>query len=282
MFSSHFLLCCLIANPPQVETRFEQVQPVLKPATALERSPGQTRAIVLIHGLRVYPLHRSKVVKPRFHSWQEPGSSMVKALGKQGDVFAFAYGQNASMEEIAVVPALADALGRLRKLGYQDIVVVGHSAGGVIARLFVEDHPDAGVTKVIQVCAPNGGTSWARADIVRDEQERFLQSLTKAERTLSARKRAHKVIPQRVQFLCVVGSTTGTLGDGLLSRLSQWPDDLQRQGIPALLLPTTHFTVMRSSKVAERLAELVRLPHARWTDEERHRMRKQVFNGSAN
>ena len=45
----------------------------------------------------------------------------------------------------------------------------------------------------------------------------------------------------------------------------QWPDDLQRQGIPAVLLHTPHVTAMRSKSVAQRLAEMTRAPQPRWT-----------------
>ena len=47
--------------------------------------------------------------------------------------------------------------------------------------------------------------------------------------------RRDRRIPEGVQFACVVG--TGTRGgDGLVARESQWPEDLQRQGIPAVAL----------------------------------------------
>ena len=50
--------------------------------------------------------------------------------------------------------------------------LVGYSAGALIARYFVEDSPDYGVTKVIQVCAPNGGSGWGKLTAgVRQSQE---------------------------------------------------------------------------------------------------------------
>lgn len=278
--SLSLLVACLIASPGAVETRFAQVHPPAKAPRELQRSLGQARAVVLIHGLHVHPLHSMKVAQARFHSWQEPGSGLVKALSKEADVFALAYAQNAALETISQMPALADAVRALKRHGYEEIVLLGHSAGGVIARLFVEDHPGAGVTKVIQVCAPNGGTSWARAGFsVPKEQEPFLHSLTKAQRQKAADSRAGKTIPPETQFLCVVGTTTGTNGDGIVSRLAQWPEELQRQGIPAVLVSTTHFTVMRSSKVAERLAEFVRTPQPRWSERQRDVLQKQILSG---
>ena len=44
-------------------------------------------------------------------------------------------------------------------------VVVGHSAGGVIARQFVESYPDAGVAKVIAVAAPFAGVELANIKV---------------------------------------------------------------------------------------------------------------------
>ena len=49
-------------------------------------------------------------------------------------------------DRIAGSAALADNIRRVRQLGYKEIILLGHSAGGVIVRQFVEDHPDAGVT----------------------------------------------------------------------------------------------------------------------------------------
>ncbi len=136
--------------------------------------------MLLLHGLRIHPISNAKVYEAQFHDWQMPGSVLVKALGRDADVYAFAYGQNARLESMAATPALANAVGKLRFLGYTDIVLLGHSTGGVVARLFVEDQPYAGVTKVIQVCAPNDGTSWAKLNFsVAKDQEPFLHSLTK-------------------------------------------------------------------------------------------------------
>ena len=45
--------------------------------------------------------------------------------------------------------------------GNEPIVLVGHSAGGVVARLFMVRHPDAGVAGLITIAAPHLGTSAA-------------------------------------------------------------------------------------------------------------------------
>ena len=161
---------------------------------------------------------------------------------------------------------LAANVNRLRAMGYREIVMIGHSAGALIARYFVEDNPGGGgVTKVIQVSPPNGGSSWGkRTGTVRQSQEIFLTSLTKESRQAALQQRMDKVIPPEVQFVCVVG-TVGTVGDGVVRADSQWTADLQRQGIPAIRLQTTHVTAMRSKTVALNLAALVKEPQPRWT-----------------
>src|SRR5438128_550390 len=130
----------LALNAPRVETAFGQVHPAPKLAGKWVRSPGQTRAVVLIHGLWAYVANEADVRKAEFHGWQKAGSVMVKTLAPKADVYSFAYGQNAPVEDIAQSPVLLQQVTRLKAMGYQEIIFVGHSAGGLIARLFVEDH----------------------------------------------------------------------------------------------------------------------------------------------
>jgi pimeloyl-ACP methyl ester carboxylesterase len=272
-----FLFLTLAGGPEPVEAKFHQVQPI--PRDVMERTPGQTRAILLVPGLRIHPLNNAKVYEPQFHDWQVPNSLLVKALGRDADVFAFAYSQNTRVDKIAETPALAGAVGKLRFMGYPEIVVIGHSTGGVVARQFVEDHPRSGVTKVIQVCAPNDGSSWAKLNFsVAKDQETFLRSLTKKERLLWNSLREDKKIPGHVDFLCVVGAS-GPHGDGMVSCRSQWPPDLQKQGVPAIRLATTHFTVLRAAKTVEKIAEQVREEHPRWSEEKVQALRKTIVGG---
>src|SRR5262245_34318114 len=139
-----------------VDTKLVEVAPVPKKEAAWERSPGMKTAVLLIHGLRPH-VRKDTVGKAGFQDWQRPKSLLVKTLAKDADVYAFAYGQNVSVEHIAGAAELRAGITRLKKLGYHEIVLIGHSAGGVVVRQFVEDYPEAGVTKVIQVCSPNGG-----------------------------------------------------------------------------------------------------------------------------
>jgi pimeloyl-ACP methyl ester carboxylesterase len=94
-------------------------------------------------------------------------------------VATFNYPNDEAIERIA--PALAE---RLRALGDQPLVLVGHSMGGLVARALVEDPAlDPGtVRKLILIGTPNGGSNlaWFRlaleaADAIRQvDRERTL------------------------------------------------------------------------------------------------------------
>ncbi len=240
------------------------------------RSPGQTRAIVLINGLHMHPLNKENVAKPIFRDWQGADSRMVKELLPHGDVFAFAYAQHVPIDMVASGSGLAGDIKTLREMGYRDIVLIGHSAGGLVAREFVEDNPDSGVTRVIQVCAPNGGSSWAKLSAVRKNQVAFMKSLTKEARHKALQARQDRVIPEGVQFVCVVGIGAPG-GDGLVARECQWSEDLQRQGIPAVALDTTHPTAMRGARSIEAIGKLVTQELKRWSGEQVAMGRKEIL-----
>jgi pimeloyl-ACP methyl ester carboxylesterase len=290
MISAATFLCGLLLAAEPIETRFAQQAPA--GLECPERSEGQQRAVVLIHGLRVQPFSSRKVRQADFQLWQEPGSRLVEALGPHADVYAFAYSQNVPLEAIAAEPALGEHVRELKEAGYEEIVLIGHSAGGLIARHLVEDRPDAGVTKVIQVCTPNGGSALGKFSLgVCACQEPFLDSLTKEGRREALAGRPDKQIPPHVEFVCLVGqlqmdleadlgpllgegrdvrlACAGTLcGDGILSVASQWPEDLRRQRIPAQPLRAAHFTAMFMPATARQLAELLLEPQPRFSAEE--------------
>jgi pimeloyl-ACP methyl ester carboxylesterase len=268
-------LIALVLAAPAVETRFVQVAPV-PAASSAARAPGKERAVILLHGLTIHPFSKENVARATFHDWQAPDSLLVKRLVKDSDVYAFAYSQNAPADEVAASADLAAAVRALRDRGYRQLVLVGHSAGGVIARQFVEDNPRAGVTKVIQVCAPNGGSSWARVKAVRSNQVDFLTSLTKETRRKALRDRSDKEIPGDVEFACVVANAAVT-GDGLVNTHAQWTEDLQRQGVPAFPVNTTHWFAVRGRKGAELVSELVREPQPRWDAKKVSEARRKIF-----
>jgi pimeloyl-ACP methyl ester carboxylesterase len=255
----------LLTPEPAIETRLVQVAPPV-PFWATPRKTSRTgRAVVLIHGLRPHPLSETSVWEPELSAWEEPSSPLVKTLTLDADVYSLAYGQNASVDDVARVRSLGRHITRLRAAGYSEIVLVGYSAGALIARYYVENSGGGGVTKVIQVCPPNGGSGWSKlAGGVRKSQEVFVRSLAKDARQAVMRARADLPVPPDVEFVCLVGSF-GPSGDGLVRYHNQWPPDLQRQGIPAVLLPVPHLTAMHSKLVAQTLADLVRRPQPRWS-----------------
>src|SRR6266511_4049821 len=196
------LLCsALLLEAPKVESRLEQVGPV--PANGeLTRTPKQDRAVILVHGF-IFHLRASSVAVPAFRPWQKPGCVLVKVLQNEADVFSFGYGQNACLDDVVKHGGIAEAVARVKRLGYKEIVLLGHSAGGLIGRHLVEDNPDCGVTRVIQVCAPNGGTPTAKTS-VHSSQQAFIDSLTEESRQACLKVRAGKRIPDRVEFVCVL------------------------------------------------------------------------------
>jgi pimeloyl-ACP methyl ester carboxylesterase len=268
------ILLSLLGAAPAIESRFVQVAPAAqnRPWWSTSR---QTQAVVLIHGLFVHPFSKTNVARAQLHGWQKPDCLLVKRLARDADVFAFSYSQTVTADEIAECPELETNVRQLRLRGYREIVLIGHSAGGVIARQFVEDHPNCGVTKVIQVCAPNAGSGWATWQTVRANQIDFLQSLTKPARRRSLSARADKQIPAHIEFACVVGTGT-VVGDGLVSTRSQYPPGLQLQGIPAYPFNSTHWMVLRSQKGVELVARLVREPQPRWDARQVEAVRRKL------
>src|SRR6266545_7074857 len=115
------LLYTVFLTPPTApETRFAQVAPLQREWAPIERTGTKTRAVVLIHGLRLHPISTRSVTRAEFSPWQEPGSDLVRTLEKEGDVFAFAYSQDVTVDRVVTAPGLRDSVRRLRELGYQE------------------------------------------------------------------------------------------------------------------------------------------------------------------
>lgn len=290
MSAGSFILSIIVLHgAAPLETKFRQIAPIQRETPSFERSTEQHRAVVLVHGFRIHPFKTDRIAEAQYQKWQQCDSTLTCALAKEADVYAFAYAQTAAVETIAEAPGFGDNIAKLKQLGYAEIVLVGHSAGGLIARQFVEDHPNAGVTKVIQVCAPNAGTSWGKSKLlVRQRQEVFLDSLTKKHRQAVLENRVGKKIPAKVEFVCLVCrinlpeslgvaidfdgeaelsiavDTTGLRGDGVVSCKSQWSKELREQGIPVLAVEEKHFAVMKNEAAVAKLAELVRQKQSRW------------------
>jgi pimeloyl-ACP methyl ester carboxylesterase len=283
------LLCALAlgAEPEVVQSRMVQVAPVKpaptsragssKPGKTFTRSKGQERAVVLIHGFRLY-FRDEDIVRPHFHGWQMPGSVLVKDLAREADVFAFSYGQNASVADIVEKSSLRANLARLKKLGYGEVVVIAHSAGGLVARRLVEDHPDCGVTKVIQVCCPNAGTPSAGLTLHTCQQP-FLDCLSVEGRARALKERADVHIPAKVQFVCFIALGGLGLSDGVVPCPAQWPADLRTQGVPAVAMKVSHRSATRGAEGARAIARLVREDQPRWPRKRAEELAQELFRG---
>lgn len=280
---------------PSVDTKFARVAPESQ-HDAIVRSENKDRAVVLVQGLYPHPFSDDNVAIAMWQDWQKPDSELVQKLGNESDVYSLAYAQHVSVHQIGESARLRDKIDQLDKLGYDEIVLVGHSAGGLIARQFVEDHPNSGVTKVVQVCAPNGGSMLGKAEIyVRRSQEVFLTSLTSDSREQWLAERADKLIPNNVEFVCVVGHkqcrfewdlscrfftwrpSADVRGDWIVSSKNQWSRDLQDQGIPVVPVSTCHLWIVQQDAGIETIARLVRDEQPRWTPARVQAARRDVL-----
>lgn len=265
----------------QIQTAFEQLRP--DPSTEFKKS--HDRAVIMINGLKPHPFSGEKPNEALPASWQAADSNLGRALDGQADLYRFSYSQNAAVGELSEArnkdgKTLADSIAAVRALGYTEVVLIGFSAGGLIARQFVEDHPDAGVTRVVQVCSPNLGTSWGLVDAgVREPQEVFINSLSRKARRDFNKARTDKKIPPAVEFVVVMG-TGGGSGDTVVKNDSQWPVDLQEQGVPVVEVKAIHYLAIRGEKGAKKVAELATTPQPRWSAERVEKARKDLLDGS--
>lgn len=261
-----------VALVPPIETRLVPLSPA---GPGIQRSMGVGRAVVLLHGFKPRTLSAKAALSPELSQWEQPDTQFVKSLAAVSDVYAFCFAQVAAVDVIGRHPALAEVVRELRYAGYLEVVLIGYSAGGLVARAFVESAPGGGgVTKVIQVCTPNRGTEWGRIGrpAVVAAQRPFVASLAKSARSSSALAR----LPDGVEFVCVVGVLDGT-GDGLVRRDSQWPADLQAQGVPAEVLMVPHVAAMYWPNLTNAVVKLVGRPCPRWSAEEVARNRSRVL-----
>ncbi len=266
-------LVCLAVAPGQeaaVQDHFIQVAPSHSAEQPVTRSAGQNRAVVLIQ-----ELGPNKKGNLEWHSYQRAGSPLIKQLASQADVFALGYEETTAVTEIARSPAFRQRVQLLRDQGYTEIVLVGFGTGGLVARQFVEDVPDAGVTKVIQVGCPNLGL---RVGVGKDD---FHKSLSRQPRHEFFKERLDTTIPEAVQFVCVVD--TGWVENLALMKgeewtmATQWPQNLQNQGIPARVLTTKYLWSSFSDEGARLITELVKENLPRWNKKEVDAMRRVLY-----
>jgi hypothetical protein len=269
------VLAVFAAPAMNLPTEIWQVSPDMKVSPGCSNiQKSKDRAVLLIPGLKLHPLRPSLVARPELHSWQEPNSDLVRTLSKDFDVFSFGYAQITTLDAVAQSPGLRDVVANIQKAGYKEIVLVGHSAGGVIARLFVESYPDSGVTKVITVAAPHTGSELANLKSGYPRiQAAFVQSLTRDARMVAPPRK----IDDKIEMACVVCKLKRVEGDGLVNLNSQWPEECRKLGIPAALVPGSHFEAMVGAAGVKTIGELAREKLIRWSPEDVDKARKVLF-----
>ncbi len=246
--------------------------------------PGKvtkTKAVLLIHGLKLHLIRTDKIYDAELHDWQLPGSTMVKELAKDHDVYSLGYAQSSPLDAVASSEGMRNRIAALKAAGYKEIIIVGHSAGAVIARQFVERHPDAGVTKVIQVAPPNEGATLANIGIgLPKPQVGFIHSLAPEPRKEIC-KACLTPIPREIEFCTVVCKYGRFQGDSIVDFTSQWPEDLQKLGIPAVLVSVSHNNAIKDPASIKEIGTLVRGKITRWNEAEVAEARKVLFDSGS-
>jgi pimeloyl-ACP methyl ester carboxylesterase len=273
------------ALAPSVElpTLFWGIDPevlVIEDGTRLK--PRRDRAVVLVHGLLPHVWHPERAAKPEAHDWQVKDGRLVKAIADDADVYGFSYAQTRNVDEVVYSRGLRDGLAAVKAAGYKEVVLVGHSAGGLVSRRVVELFPDAGVTKVIAVASPFNGSGWAKMPgfTLPKTQVPFIQSLSPEAREACQKDRMAR-LPAEVEFGVVLCKVSRGDHDTVVGLKSQWPDDLQRQGVPVVLATCNHMEAMLCEPVAREVATLVNGRVKRWTDDDVAKARRVLFGEKA-
>jgi pimeloyl-ACP methyl ester carboxylesterase len=269
------VLALFAAPDVNLPTEIWQVAPDAKTRPGWSNTQKiKDRAVLLVPGLKIHPLRPVLATRPDLHNWQEPNSDLVRTLAKDSDVYSFGYAQITALDVVAQSPGLRDAVANMQKAGYKEIVLIGHSAGGVISRLFVESNPECGVTKVITVAAPHIGSELANLKGGYPKvQATFIQSLAPEARMQAAPRR----IDDKIEMACVVCKLKRVDGDGLVHISSQWPEECRKMGIPAVLVQGSHFEAMIGPGGVKAIGELAREKLTRWSTEEVDKARKVLF-----
>lgn len=267
------------APPPILEEpeSWIEVDSTFTRVALADNKAARDRAVILIHGLNLFGGNHDKGDKVPLRSWQESDSDLVKQFVDYADVYALAYAQTVAVEKIHVGVKLRSRIRALKRFGYKEIILVGHSAGGLVARHFVEDYPDSGVTRVVQVCSPNAGTTLASLKLVGATRS-FITSMSRTSRQAILKRRSDVSIPAKVEFACVVASYR-LGGDGVVAYSSQWSEDLQKQHVPAYVIKAAHWDAVKTSDGAKAISRIVRESQPRWTDDEVKLGKKKVLGG---
>ncbi len=270
-----FVVAVFAAPAAELPTELWQVAPDRRGLVWADHPREKDRAVLLIPGLKIHPFRPVLATRPELNDWQLPAGELVRGLAKDFDVFAFGYAQTVPLDAVAHAPGLRDAVARIKAAGYKEIVLIGHSAGAVIARLFSERYPDAGARKVIAVAGPHAGAELANVKIGYSKaQAPFIQSLAPGARAEAGGVRKPN---DTLEMACVVCKIKRLEGDGLVSLGSQWPRECQRCGVPAVLATVSHFDAMLNPTSTRAIAALAREKVTRWGPGEVEKARKVLF-----
>lgn len=270
------LILALMAPVVHMPTKFWQITP--RPCDSGVPDRVQDRAALFIHGLIPRPVQVNKAAVPAAHSWQKPDSLMVKRLGADFDLYGFSYAQTLPVDFVAHSRGLAQAVRALKAAGYREIVLIGHSAGGIIAYQFAERYPNAGMTRVVVVAAPLEGSNLARIPTVglASTQLPFIKSLAPTYRRTQC-EACDRPIPPELEIGCVICKMPRLASDTIVPITSQWPDPTQKQGIPAILVEVNHFDAVRSQRGVDAVAQLVYGKMIRWSPAQVDQARRVLF-----
>ena len=270
----------LLSLAPCVElpTLFWGIAPEVEAEDIPTLKKTKDKAVILVHGLIPRPLHPAKAEKPEPHTWQKPDGALVKLLADDFDVFGVSYAQTVPMDLIPLSKGLRDGVAAVKAAGYKEIALVGHSAGGVIIRRFVECHPNAGVTKVVAIAAPFHGSVWAHLPgfVIPKPQVPFIGSMEPGVRKEWLDKCGCH-LPKDLQFCCVVCKLPRLAGDTMVAAGSQWPEELQKQGVPAVAVRCNHFDAMTGDKCVSAIAEILKGKVVRWDEGQVTQAKKALF-----
>jgi len=76
---------------------------------------------------------------------------------------------------------------------------------------------------------------------------------------------------------CVVCKLRRFAGDGLVNLGSQWPEDCRLCGVPAVLIPVSHWDAMLNPASAKVIGDLAREKLTRWSADDVDKARKLLF-----
>src|SRR5436190_14808589 len=107
-------------------------------------------------------------------------------------------------------------------------------------------------------------------------QAPFIKSPAPDVRIGAIKTNAH-ALGKDAQIVCVVCKLKRGESDRVVHAHSQWPEELQRLGVPAVLSNINHFDAMQNPDTANSIAELVRGKLVRWSPEEVEKARKILF-----